>query len=65
VTHNATHALSLGDRFTVLIHGLVAAAFNRGERTHEEVVSLMAGGEELAAIESDLERSVERWVPFA
>jgi simple sugar transport system ATP-binding protein len=46
ITHNATHALQVGDRFTVLIQGRVASQFVRGEKTREEVLNLMAGGEE-------------------
>lgn len=46
ITHNATHALSVGDRFTVLIQGRVASQFKRGEKTREEVLNLMAGGED-------------------
>jgi simple sugar transport system ATP-binding protein len=46
ITHNATHALQVGDRFTVLIQGRAAANFLRGEKTREEVLNLMAGGEE-------------------
>ncbi len=46
ITHNATHALQVGDRFTVLIQGRAAASFLRGEKTREEVLNLMAGGEE-------------------
>ena len=46
ITHNATHALQVGDRFTVLIQGRSAASFLRGEKTREEVLNLMAGGEE-------------------
>jgi len=49
ITHNATHALSVGDRFTVLIQGRVASQFRRGEKTREEVLNLMAGGEEFDA----------------
>lgn len=49
ITHNATHALQVGDRFSVLIQGKVAAQFLRGERTREEVLNLMAGGEQFAA----------------
>jgi simple sugar transport system ATP-binding protein len=48
ITHNATHALQVGDRFTVLIQGRVAANFLRGEKSREEVLNLMAGGEEFA-----------------
>jgi simple sugar transport system ATP-binding protein len=46
ITHNATHALSVGDRFTVLIQGRSAASFLRGEKSREEVLNLMAGGEQ-------------------
>ncbi len=49
ITHNATHALQVGDRFTVLIQGRAAAKFLRGEKTREEVLNLMAGGEEFEA----------------
>ncbi|MGH2940907.1 MAG: ATP-binding cassette domain-containing protein [Solirubrobacterales bacterium] len=55
ITHNAHHALSVGDRFTVLIQGSVADHFARGERTREELLNLMAGGEELEALQAELE----------
>jgi simple sugar transport system ATP-binding protein len=45
ITHNATHALSVGDRFIVLIRGVVAANLSREEATRERVLDLM-GGEE-------------------
>ena len=57
VTHNAHHALTIGDRFVVLIHGAVAASFARGERSRAEVVELMAGGEELEELELELARA--------
>jgi simple sugar transport system ATP-binding protein len=46
ITHNATHALSVGDRFTVLMQGRAAATFLRGEKSREDVLNLMAGGEQ-------------------
>jgi simple sugar transport system ATP-binding protein len=49
ITHNATHALQAGDRFTVLIQGRSAAKFLRGEKSREEVLNLMAGGEQFEA----------------
>lgn len=55
ITHNAHHALSVGDQFAVLIHGSLAARFSRGERTREELLNLMAGGEELESLEVELE----------
>ena len=55
ITHNAHHAMTVGDRFTVLIHGAVADSFCRGERTREEVLSLMAGGEALEELAKEVE----------
>jgi simple sugar transport system ATP-binding protein len=55
ITHNAHHALTVGDRFMVLIQGTVAADFARGERSREELLNLMAGGEELESLQADLE----------
>ena len=40
---NADHALAVGDKFVVLIHGSIAATFARGERSREAVMSLMTG----------------------
>lgn len=56
ITHNARHAMSVGDDFCVLIQGEVAASFKRGEKTREEVLNLMAGGEDMAELEDDLEQ---------
>jgi ABC-type sugar transport system ATPase subunit len=57
ITHNARHAMKVGDQFAVLIHGRLAARFARGEKSREEVLNLMAGGEEsgndLAAFDED------------
>jgi simple sugar transport system ATP-binding protein len=55
VTHNAQHAMAVGDRFVVLIQGAVAASFRRGERTKAELLNLMAGGEEFEDMEAELE----------
>jgi simple sugar transport system ATP-binding protein len=55
ITHHVRHALTVGDRFVVLIHGAVAAEFRRGERSRDDLLNLMAGGEELEAMEADLE----------
>lgn len=55
ITHNARHAMAVGDHFCVLIQGEVAATFSRGDKTREEVLNLMAGGEEMAELEDDLE----------
>lgn len=54
ITHNAQHAIAIGDSFAVLIGGQVAATFRRGEKTRNEILDLMAGGEEFSALAEDL-----------
>jgi simple sugar transport system ATP-binding protein len=54
ITHNARHAMLIGDRFVVLNQGAVSAAFNRGEKSREDVLNLMAGGKQTEQIEADL-----------
>lgn len=61
ITHNAHHALSLGDRFVVLIHGAVAAEFPRGAKSRSEVLALMAGGEEMESLEMELAGRFRPW----
>jgi simple sugar transport system ATP-binding protein len=54
VTHNVSHALTVGDNFAVLIHGKKADDFAKGQRTRSEVTDLMAGGEAMADLEQEL-----------
>jgi simple sugar transport system ATP-binding protein len=60
ITHNAHQALSVGDRFAVLTHGILAAEFRRGEKTPEEVISLMAGGRAFEELEAAVEAEPAR-----
>ena len=55
ITHNVVHALTVGDRFAVLIRGAKVADFRKGEKTREEITDLMAGGEQMAALEAEIE----------
>ena len=54
VTHNVSHALTVGDHFAVLIHGEKADDFAKGEGTREQITDLMAGGEAMAELEAEL-----------
>ncbi len=54
VTHNVTHAMTVGDHFAILIHGRKADDFAKGERTRAEITDLMAGGEAMAELEAEL-----------
>ena len=54
ITHNVRHAMAVGDRFTVLNRGKTVGTARRGEIAPEELQDLMAGGQELVALESSL-----------
>ena len=54
ISHNVRHAMAVGDRFTVLNRGKTLGTAVRGEITSEQLQDLMAGGQELAQLESTL-----------
>ncbi len=55
ITHNVHHAYPIGDRFTLLNRGRSYGTFTKDAVTREELVSMMAGGEELEALGHELE----------
>jgi simple sugar transport system ATP-binding protein len=55
ITHNVHHAYPIGDRFTLLNRGTSYGTFAKADVTREEVVSMMAGGEELDELAHELE----------
>ena len=55
ITHQVMHAMTVGDHFAVLIRGALAANFRKGEKTREEITDLMAGGEAMADLQSEIE----------
>ncbi len=54
ITHNVRHSLAVGDRFTVLNRGKTLGTAKKGDITPDELQDLMAGGQELAELESSL-----------
>ena len=60
ITHNVVHALTVGDHFAVLIRGAKAADFHKGGKTREEIADLMAGGEQMAELEAEIEGTWSR-----
>ncbi len=54
ITHNVRHAMAVGDRFTVLNRGQTLGTADRGHITAEDLQDLMAGGQEMAALEGSL-----------
>ena len=55
ITHNVHHAFPVGDRFTILNRGRSLGTFDRDRITREELVEMMAGGEELDMLDHELE----------
>ena len=54
ITHKVRHAMAVGDRFTGLNRGQTLGTAQRGQITPEELQDLMAGGQELVALEGSL-----------
>ena len=54
ISHNVRHAMAVGDKFNVLNRGKTLDTAKKGEITPEELQNLMAGGQELADLESSL-----------
>jgi simple sugar transport system ATP-binding protein len=46
VTHNASHALLIGDSFEILRRGNISLAFQKGELTRDQLMTQMTGDEE-------------------
>lgn len=59
ITHNVHHAYPVADRFTILNRGRSYGTFAKHEVTREEVLAMMAGGEELEALSHELDDSSE------
>jgi simple sugar transport system ATP-binding protein len=54
ITHNPHHAFPVGNRFVILNRGQCIGTFAKDEIDRQELVRMMAGGHELAALEHEL-----------
>ena len=54
ITHNVHHAYPVADKFTILKRGKSYGTFPRDGVSREEVLNMMAGQEELDALEAEL-----------
>ena len=54
ITHNPHHAYPIGDRFTLLNRGRSMGTFAKSEISREEIVAMMAGGEEMKELSHEL-----------
>jgi simple sugar transport system ATP-binding protein len=56
ISHNINHAYPVGDVFTLLNRGRSIGTYRKSEISRDEVVNLMSGGEDLRAVEAQIER---------
>jgi len=55
ITHNVHHAYPIADRFTILNRGRSYGTFDKKDVSREQVVQMMAGGEDLEQLGNELE----------
>lgn len=55
ISHNVHHAYPIADRFTILNRGRSYGTFEKSEVSREDVLGMMAGGEELEALSHELD----------
>jgi len=54
ITHNVHHAYPVGDTFTLLNRGRSLGSFHKSEISRDEVLNLMAGGQEMQKLMVEL-----------
>ncbi len=56
ISHNINHAYPVGDTFTLLNRGRNRGTYAKSEIARDEIVAIMSGGEDLKAVEAEIER---------
>ncbi|MBN1659423.1 MAG: sugar ABC transporter ATP-binding protein [Anaerolineae bacterium] len=64
ITHNPNHAYPVGDHFVILRRGQVLADYRKDEVTQQELVNLMAGGQDLVKLQEELAALLEEPISF-
>jgi len=60
ITHNPNHAWPVGDRFIILHRGRVLGDYRKGQVSQEELINLMAGGEDLVRLQREMAALLEQ-----
>ena len=60
ITHNINHAYPVADVFTLLNRGASKGTYAKSEISREEVVRIMSGGEDMAAVEREIDELLGR-----
>ena len=53
ISHNVSHALSVGDKFTVLCRGETLGTARRGEIDYDELQFMMSGNKKLSELQKE------------
>ena len=56
ISHNINHAWPVGDTFTLLNRGRSQGTFAKSDISRDRIVRMMSGGEDLAAVEAEIDR---------
>lgn len=65
ITHNPNHAFPVGDHFVILRRGRILGDYQKEELTQEQLVNLMAGGEDLVKLQQELAQLLEEPIEAA
>lgn len=65
ITHNPNHAYPVGDRFIILCRGRVLGDYRKEEISQQELINLMAGGQDLVKLQEELAALLEEPVELA
>jgi simple sugar transport system ATP-binding protein len=60
ISHNIHHAWAVADRFTLLNRGRSRGTYAKSEVSRDEVIRVMAGGEDLDRIQAEIEGMDQR-----
>lgn len=60
ITHNINHAYPVADTFTLLNRGTSKGTYAKKDISREEVVRIMSGGEDMLAVEREIEELLGR-----
>jgi simple sugar transport system ATP-binding protein len=59
ITHNPNHAYPVGDHFVILRRGRILGDYQKDEITQQELINLMAGGQDLVKLQEELAALLE------
>jgi simple sugar transport system ATP-binding protein len=59
ITHNPNHAYPVGDHFVILRRGRILGDYQKDQVTQQELINLMAGGQDLVKLQEELAKLLD------